>query len=613
MLANESEFEVLLARYDDDPGICSKILRTHSVTEPKVFLEYARKAILDHPVNRALKFIAGVAISAGLMDVLLDLYISNRPQCMALAQKTMACDPRFDVTFLEFLQRPPAGKTSEEVLFHAGLDILDLISEGDRLVPGVLKILKHPNPKVRSKAALFIGSRTQNLAWAASRAQEYDARVRANIIESLYGINSDFVQQIFRNNANDENNRVAGNAVLGLYLLGDTSAIPLIHELARHPDSRFRNTSAWLMGRTGDPRFAQSFSELMNDPDELVRAQAFKGLGEVRKALRASATRPELRAGIVKVSTEEMPHLIATLHDGSGQPVRGLRPTSFILKAGTPARPVRQFTVDEYDCRSSLSVAFVLCLPEQDEAAAEARFVQAIQACNGLRRPKDRWAVVKLGAKLNQKTRFGAPASADAGFRYRQKWAILNVDTTETAAGANQSAAQDPHGYEYSATQPRIDAMLREAPLSIGAGATDEGAKTVLDSLLRVDIAWGNPHLIFLGAGPYPHLVEGLAAKGPDVAATVHVVAQSEAWREPGVGELAAKTGGVYRTAADQAAVAKACFETYSSLLHHYRIGWKDEAADGLELDVYSDSGKGSATYEADYGTKLEPVASLRG
>ena len=59
MLSNISEFEVLLERYDHDPGICNKLLRKHSQNDPKSFLDYAQEALLERPVSRALKFIAG--------------------------------------------------------------------------------------------------------------------------------------------------------------------------------------------------------------------------------------------------------------------------------------------------------------------------------------------------------------------------------------------------------------------------------------------------------------------------------------------------------------------------------------------------------------------------
>jgi HEAT repeat protein len=209
-------------------------------------------------------------------QALLDLYNEARPKCLAVARRLIADEPRVDALLFEFLQQ----RGFDDSVVHSGLEILDFISPGDRLVPAFLKLVKHPNPKIRARAALFIGSRSQ----------EYDDRVRANVIESLYGTNSEFVRQIFRGNASDANNRVAGNAILGLYLLGDASAIRLIRGLAHHPDARFRNTGAWVMGRTKDAQFEPPLLELMNDSDELVRAQAFKGYREVRKAVSGVAS-----------------------------------------------------------------------------------------------------------------------------------------------------------------------------------------------------------------------------------------------------------------------------------------------------------------------------------
>jgi hypothetical protein len=583
MLSNISEFEVLIERYDHDPGICSKLLRKHSQNDPKSFLDYAQEALLERPVSRALKFIAGLAIATGLIEALLRLYPRSREDALAIAQKTIACDPRFDYTLLEVLQRPIPAQLGETA-FHVGLDILDAISPGDRMVPGVLRSLKHQNPRVRSKAALFVGSRTQNLAWATSGTQDYDPRVRANILESLHGVNSDSVNQMFWNNVADENNRVAGNAVLGLYLLGQTAAIPLIYEMRKHPEARFRNTAAWLMGRTGDPRFALAFSELMKDPDEFVRTQAFKGLGAVRKALRVHANRPPLRTAIVKAETGESPSLIATVRDLAGQPVHGISPTGFILKTGTPAKPVRSFDVKEYACRSPLTIAFVMCLPDDNEADAEARFTEAIQACNGLRRSKDRWGILKIGSKIPSQNEVPG---------YRRNWAVLNV---EPGPGASSNVLrQDRIAFDYSSHQTGIDSMLRESPIALDESSFDE-ARSLLSFMLRVEIGWNNPHIIFLGASARTHLISALTQKG-QVTATVHVLAQSSTWDSEEAREIVKTTGGIYRSAPDKDALPEICAEAYSSLLHHYRIDWREDV-ENLGLDVYSERGKSSATYD---------------
>ena len=72
-----------------------------------------------------------------------------------------------------------------------------------------------------------------------------DPRVRANAIEALWGSDSALARGLFREASRDVNNRVAGNALLGLYLLGDTSAVPQILKMAAQPDPLFRATAAW--------------------------------------------------------------------------------------------------------------------------------------------------------------------------------------------------------------------------------------------------------------------------------------------------------------------------------------------------------------------------------
>src|SRR5439155_8364792 len=101
-----------------------------------------------------------LAVSAGLVDRLLTLHGQSRGDALTLAKKLTLCDPRFDTTVIEYLLHPRSGKAPEESAFNTVLDILDVISDGDRLVPSVLKILKHPNPNFCSSAAVFIGRST---------------------------------------------------------------------------------------------------------------------------------------------------------------------------------------------------------------------------------------------------------------------------------------------------------------------------------------------------------------------------------------------------------------------------------------------------------------------
>lgn len=584
MIANQSEFDVLLERYEDDPGVCSKLLRNSALAQPSQFLRFSQTAIAERPVSRVLKFIAGLAISAGIIPVLLDTFSTNRQAAGTLAKRLLECEPRFDVMLADYLLQPTPGITHDESIYHAVLDLLDQISESDLLVPNVLKLLKHANPKVRSKAALFVGSRTQNMAWAARGTQEFDARVRANIIESLFGLNSEFVIQMFRNHVSDENNRVAGNAVYGLYQLGEVESIAKIYDLGRHPEARFRNTAAWLMGKTGDPRFSASCLELMNDADEIVRAQAFKGLGELRKAMRAAASLPQFRASVIQVKRNERETAIVTVTEPNGEPVRRIQPIHFIVKAGHPSKPLREFAVEEYESRTSLNVGFVLCLPVHASEALERSFVDGLQGLTQHRRSKDRWSVVKINGRVCQSRVDGMAGTL---LRTRQKWAVLNVNASVPTA----VAPFEPK-FEYSNTESRLEQMIHDNPLTLSEVPAEDAAR-VIDNLSRVDIASGRPTWIVVGAGDKGPLLTNLLDRGQELEAVVNVLALSEEWNKSGR-MLANQTNGMFELLTDASCVKERMQQIYRSLVHHYRVSWPISTSH-VEIDIHSKLGRASA------------------
>ena len=577
-----SEFEILLDRYEQDPATCSKLLRTHALADPKQFLAYASRALVQRPASRAIKWIAGLALSAGIVDEVLSLYRTSRQEAFALARNILASEPRFDILLLDHLK----GQSAEAIL-QSGIDILIEISKDDRLVPGVLRLLKHPSAKVRSKAALFIGSRTQNEAWAANLGLESDARVRANILESLYGSNSEFVQEAFRRNVTDDNCRVAGNAALGLYLLGDVSSIAHIHRFVKHPEARFRNTGSWLMGRTGDPRFSATLAELVTDPDELVRRQALKALSEIRKRLREINGRPPLKAAIIGANGEERA-LVATVQDESGQFVSNILPTGFVLKTGAPARAIRNFKVEEHEAQNSFSVCFVLCLSPGYQEEHHKRFVEAVEACGCLRRSKDKWAIAKFILVPGQSS--SNSSTAEYSSRLRSRYSILNVDGVNAPRSSRQT-----YYLEYSQAQDRIDIMLETKPFPESRNPDWDMNVYATESLVEANGAWGLPHWIIVGASREQNLIQHLSEI--ETTATVHVIAQTAAWQTCSARELTRKTGGVYRQIASAEELQQACTEVYSSLLHQYRISWEEDA-ERVELDIYSESGKGSAAVE---------------
>jgi hypothetical protein len=114
--------------------------------------------------------------------------------------------------------------------------------------------------------------------------------------------------------------------------------------------------------------------------------------------------------------------------------------------------------------------------------------------------------------------------------------------------------------------------MLHDTAMSISGGPEDEASRIMLDALLRVDLSWGKPHLIFLGGGPQPVLMEALRAKGADLDAVVHVIVESPAWHDPELQRFVESTGGIYKRVCSSDFI-QACGDLHDLMCSKARLG----------------------------------------
>ncbi|MBV9267762.1 MAG: HEAT repeat domain-containing protein [Acidobacteriaceae bacterium] len=466
MAHQEHNIDSLLDRYDnDDVRARRELAALKTSLGAQQFLIEVRSALLTRAPSKSLKYVASLVEIHDLIGILLDSYLQSKQEALTLARKFLDLNPRFDAMLLECLRDEELSNRFHEPVLIA-LDILDAISEGDRLVLSVSKFIRHPDPKLRSKAALFIARRRPHLHWVKDLGQEADARVRANMIESLCEVEETFVTPLLHSAVTDENNRVAGNAVLGLYRRGDTASISLIQDMAQDARPEFRNTGAWVMGRTGDPRFAPILARQLSDTDDLVRRQALRGLGEMKKALKSAREVSPLQVAILSQASEPQPRsFIATVHNESLETVRNIPPTRFFLKAG--GTYIKQCTVEEITFDNPITAKFLLCLPAEPSATLSTDFDVAIQSCSRLQRPKD----------------------------------LL------------------------TATQ-----VTPEEQLMCASSGSASRAEILKRALPDVEFLSPNLHLIVVGASPKLHVMEALFDLGANLRATVHVIAVSPPW-----------------------------------------------------------------------------------
>ena len=93
-----------------------------------------------------------------------------------------------------------------------------------RMMASMLRLLRHPNPYLRSKAVKVVGRGSKSPKWVRQRLADPDPRIRANAIESLWSVDNAEARSLLHfAAAEDGHNRVVANALLGLYYLGECS------------------------------------------------------------------------------------------------------------------------------------------------------------------------------------------------------------------------------------------------------------------------------------------------------------------------------------------------------------------------------------------------------
>lgn len=207
-------------------------------------------------------------------------------QAVELVRRIMALDPAVDVRLVRLLLTEDRDPLIADP-WHASrvLEVVGRVSNGQRLLALLTALARHRDPRVRSKATLLMGRFNQNLRWVEHRLAEQDARIRANAVESVWGVDVADVARVLKTAATDSHHRVVANAAVGLHRTGDLVSIALIEAMFAHQADQFRAAAAWAMGETGDPRFLPALGEGCKDEAGPVRRNALRARIRIRERL----------------------------------------------------------------------------------------------------------------------------------------------------------------------------------------------------------------------------------------------------------------------------------------------------------------------------------------
>ena len=190
------------------------------------------------------------------------------------------------------------------------LDVLDQASEGRRIVPILGHLVDHPAPSLSAKATLVIGKRVKSVAWTKRLLASGDRnpRDRANAIEALWGLSGPEVLHLFWEHTRDRNNRVAGNAIMGLHIMGDATAKSNVDRMAQLTEPTFRWTAAWLMQKMQREEDIEQLRRMIKDGNPGVRHSALRALVTFHQKLR---TQVDASPIIVMSEATEAPSKVA--------------------------------------------------------------------------------------------------------------------------------------------------------------------------------------------------------------------------------------------------------------------------------------------------------------
>ncbi len=200
-------------------------IRQLQATDPSSFVLAAARLLTSKEENSpGAQYVAGLILSGNLLiDALVDKRILGLEAATSLARNLAPEEPLLDALLVSKMLANTAGNI-RAVEVETALRVLALvgaISDCSRLSSYLVQLMRHPSSHVRSKATLLLGRANLNLSRIKGFLASDDLRVRANAVESLWGLRDPEVLGVLREASRDTHGRVAINALVGLCKAGD--------------------------------------------------------------------------------------------------------------------------------------------------------------------------------------------------------------------------------------------------------------------------------------------------------------------------------------------------------------------------------------------------------
>jgi hypothetical protein len=217
--------------------------------------------VISTPGNCSVEAAQQIGAALGELDRLMEMKIARR-----LIELTSA----------------KAGHVDELTALRL-LSILECLRPSADTARELLHLRHAVSVRVRSKLAKIAGKLPVDRSWVRQFLEDRDARIRSNLLESLWDSRTPWALQVFEDSLQDPSHRVACTAAVGVHAWKPEEMSPFLLDWVRRPEPQWRAASAWAMGRTKDPRFREVLTETVRDSDVKVRAAALRAIAYQRK------------------------------------------------------------------------------------------------------------------------------------------------------------------------------------------------------------------------------------------------------------------------------------------------------------------------------------------
>jgi hypothetical protein len=378
--------------FESDAHISRKLIRELLENDRDLFYASSIDVLKTLPESRGMQHLVALMAANGmLLEALCDPSL-NKDQAMSLGRMAVRVNPAVDASLARGLADSETGQGT--ILVRDGPRLMEILCEvGDpsRMTASMLRLLRHPNERLRSQAVKVVGRGSKSAKWVRQRLNEPDPRIRANAIEALWSVATEEARILLQYAAADSHNRVAANALMGLYYLGECSVLTELVKMAHSESALFRSSAAWAMGETRDFRFSETLRRLLNDGDPTVRKRAFAALAKLKTAaaqIIGSGTWHVAGRWLAGESAKGTRRLMVAVAGEDARELPKIPSLGFVLsEAGTY---VTSYRVTEKPAPDPMSVVFLL--PRGRQAAQS--FTDGIESCLKWKRPGDLWCIL---------------------------------------------------------------------------------------------------------------------------------------------------------------------------------------------------------------------------